>query len=687
MSTGQTVRIAVDIGGTFTDLQLLDTARGRLGDFKSPSTPDDPSRGLIAGLEGAAQRFGFSLADIGMLLHGSTIATNAVLERKLPRGALITTQGFTDVLEIGRHMRHNVYALKAEPRSVLIPRHFRFGIRERIGADGRLETPLDREQVRATGERLVEAGVKAVAVVFLHAYRNPAHEREAAEILSAIPGLEVSTSHEASPEIREFERTSTTVLNALLKPVISGYLERVKARLEAVGVSAPLYLVQSNGGVASPEDAARLPVKLLLSGPAGGAMAMADLARANGFDNMVGLDMGGTSSDVSVVIDGTVGETGEGAIDGLPVRLPMIEIRTVGAGGGSIARVEAGALRVGPESAGSMPGPACYQRGGESAAVTDANLVLGRIDPDRFLGGDMTLSAAKAEAAVGDVGRALGLEAEAAAAGIIDVANAGMAAAVRLSLFEKGADPADFVLAPFGGAGGLHACAVADELDIQRIVFPATASTLSARGILTTDLRHDLSHSELILAEDDAAAKLGDIVARLAGDARAMLASDGVPEADRVIRFFADCRYRGQAYEIVTPWQEAEAGGVIDAAAIKGLLGAFHDLHQTRYAHSAPDEPVEIVTIRAQAIGRISQRAGAAATPTAPPHDRVRTVHTGAEREEIPVLHRSHVGPEAIAGPLLIEEDYSTHYIARGWQVAAIGDGHLLGTRTRGKQA
>ena len=687
MSTGQTVRIAVDIGGTFTDLQILDTSSGRIGDFKSPSTPDDPSKGLIAGLEGAAARFGFSLSDIAMLLHGSTIATNAVLERKLPKGALITTEGFRDVLEIGRHMRHNVYALKAEARSVLIPRHLRFGVSERIRANGEIETPLDREQVRAIGEQLVAAGVKAVAIVFLHAYRNPAHEREAAEILSAFPELQVSTSHEASPEIREFERASTTVLNALLKPVISGYLERVRTRLEAAGVRAPLYLVQSNGGVAAPEDAARLPVKLLLSGPAGGAMAMADLARANGFDNMVGLDMGGTSSDVSVVIDGHVGETGEGAIDGLPVRLPMIEIRTVGAGGGSIARVEAGALRVGPESAGSMPGPACYQRGGEKATVTDANLALGRIDPDRFLGGDMTLSAAKADAAVAAVGAELGLAPEVAAAGIIDVAGAGMAAAVRLSLFEKGADPSDFVLAPFGGAGGLHACAVADELDIQRIVFPATASTLSARGILTTDLRHDLSHSELILAEDAAVPKLREIVARLGGEARAMLAADRVSGADQVIRFFADCRYRGQAYEIVTPWLEAEAGGTDGPGNITSLLTAFHDLHQTRYAHNAPEEPVEIVTVRVQAVGRMGQSAGSAAPTVAASEDSVRSVHTGSAREDIPVRHRSRVGPEAIAGPLLIEEDYSTLFIARGWQIRAVGGGHLLGTRTHGRPA
>ena len=658
MSTGKTVRIAVDIGGTFTDLQILDVASGAIRDFKSPSTPHDPSEGLITALRGAAERYGFALGDIAMLLHGSTIATNAVLERKLPKGALITTAGFTDILEIGRHMRHNVYALKAEARALLVPRHLRFGVRERIRANGDVETPLDKGAVREIGERLADADVRAVAVMFLHGYRNPAHELAAAEILAEIPGLAVSTSHEASPEIREFERASTTVLNALLKPVISGYLERVSERLEGAGVTAPLYLVQSNGGVASPEEAARLPVKLLLSGPAGGAMAM-------------------------VVIDGAVGETSEGAIDGLPVRLPMVEIRTIGAGGGSIARVEGGALRVGPESAGSMPGPACYQRGGSEATVTDANLVLGRIDADGFLGGDMALSGEKARDAVAAVGERLGLSPEAAAAGIIDVASAGMAGAVRLSLFEKGADPADFVLAPFGGAGGLHACRVADELDIQRIVFPATASTLSARGILTSDLRHDLSHSELILAEDAACATLEAITSRLRAEAVDLLAGDAVADDKRSVQFFADCRYRGQAYEIVTPWQAIAAGGQVDGAAIADLLGAFHQLHQTRYAHSAPEEPVEIVTVRAQAIGRIAQSSGEAADGAVrgDAAGGVRAVHTGAERQEIPVRHRSRIGAEAMEGPMLIEEDYSTLFIARSWQVHAIGGGHLMAQR------
>jgi N-methylhydantoinase A len=689
MGSAKSVRIAVDIGGTFTDLQILELATGTIHDFKSPSTPRDPSEGLIAALKGAAERFGFSLGDIAMLLHGSTIATNAVLERKLPKGALVTTAGFTDVLEIGRHMRHNVYALKAEPRSVLIPRERRFGISERVRADGTVETALDAAQVRDIGLRLADDGVEAVAVMFLHAYRNAAHEVEAAEILSAIPGLAVSTSSETSPEIREFERVSTTVLNALLKPVISGYLERVRRRLAEAGVGAQLYLVQSNGGVASPEEAARLPVKLLLSGPAGGAMAMAGLAHAHGLANVVGVDMGGTSSDVSVVIDGAVGETGEGAIDGLPVRLPMIEIRTIGAGGGSIARIEAEALRVGPESAGSMPGPACYQRGGEQATVTDANLVLGRIDGEKFLGGAMTLAANPAKQAIERVAGQLGLSVEDTARGIVDVANASMAGAVRLSLFEKGADPADFVLAPFGGAGGLHACAIADELDIGRILFPATASTLSARGILTSDLRHDLSHSELFLGEAAAAGALAEIVGRLARQAEDMLTADVVAREQREVRFFADCHYRGQAYEIVTPWSVLDGRRTVDASAIASLLDAFHELHQTRYAHSARDEPVEIVTVRATAVGRIA-RPESTRTATAVrtgPAGELREIHTREGPAAIPVWHRSRIGGEAVAGPLLIEEDYSAHFIEAGWTIRAIGGGDLMATRLRGRGA
>jgi len=683
--SGKSLRAAVDIGGTFTDIQVLDLETGAICDFKAPTTPRDPSIGLIDGLRGAAARHGFDPGQIGMILHGSTIATNAVLERKLPRGALITTAGFEDVLEIGRHMRRNVYALKAEARPLLIPRDRRFGVAERILADGTVERPLDEAQIAALGQRLADDGVAAVAVMFLHAYRYPGHEARAAQILSAIPGLHVATSHETSPEIREFERASTTVLSALLKPVISVYLDRVEARLAAAGIGAQLFLVQSNGGVATPAEAARLPARLLLSGPSGGAMAMVDLAGRHGLADVVGIDMGGTSSDVSVVQDGRIEETAMGEVDGLPVRLPMVEIRTIGAGGGSIARVQAGAMRVGPESAGSEPGPACYLRGGIEPTVTDANLHLGLIDPAGFLGGAMKLGGAEAGAALVTVAGPLGLDAEATAHGIRQVATTSMAGAVRLSLFEKGADPAGFVLAAFGGAGGLHACDIAEELEIDRILFPLGASTLSARGILMSDLRHDLMHSELMLAGADAQERLAIAVSALREKSAALLGAEGIAETERRVEISADMRYRGQAFEINTPWEALEGGAEVTPESIARLISAFHRLHQTRNAHSAEADPVEIVALRAKAIGLMDRRKIRATAPQAVPADvRQRRIWRNGAWRETPVRRRESITGEPVAGPVLIEEEYSVLWIGAGWAIRALDGGDLMAERQRG---
>ena len=600
---GKPLRVAVDIGGTFTDVQVIDTETGAVWDHKVPSTPEDPSIGLIAGLRSGIEKRGYEVGAIGMILHGSTIATNAVLERKLPKGGLITTDGFTDVLAIGRHMRRDIYALKAEVRPVMIPAERRIGVRERMRADGSVETPLDAGAVERAGRALIADGATTVAVMFLHAYQNPAHELAAAEILSSIPGLTVATSHETSPEIREFEGTSTTVLNALLKPVISRYLGRVERALGEAGIDARLFPVQSNGGVATPAEATRLPVRLLLSGPSGGAMAIRSLAQRHSFENVVGMDMGGTSTDVSVLQGGQVEEAVEGDIDGLPVRLPMIEIRTIGAGGGSIVRSEQGALRVGPESAGADPGPTCYLNGGIQPTVTDANLHLGLINPSNFLGGSMPLGADEATEAIDLVAGTLGLDSTEMAGGIVAVANAAMADAVRLSLFEKGADPSDFVLAAFGGAGGLHACAVAQELDIREVLFPAMASTLSAHGILDSDIRHDLIEARLMIADEHALPLLAKIAVSLRKKAGAQLEADGIEPQSMRIGLAADMRYRGQAWEITTPWPLTD--GAFDMVALSALVDAFHQLHKARYAHSAPDDSVEIVAVRAKAIGML----------------------------------------------------------------------------------
>ncbi len=673
-------RIAADIGGTFTDLMLLDAATGAAHAFKTPTTPGDPSEGLLTGVREAAARFGFRPEEVGFLLHGTTIATNAVLERKLAEGALIANEGFTDVLEIGRHVRREPYTLKPAPQTVLVPRDRRFGVAGRMRWDGSEETPLDEAGLRRIARELAAASVGAVAVAFLHAYRDPAHERRAADILAEeAPGLPVSLSSEVSPEVREFERSSTTVLNALLMPVVRVYLERLEARLRAAGLHARLYLVQSNGGVTTPAQAARLPARLLLSGPSGGAMASAALARALDLPDLVAVDMGGTSFDVSVVQGGESAVVTEGEIDGLPVRLPMVEMRTIGAGGGSIAWVgPGGALGVGPQSAGAEPGPAAYGRGGVEPTVTDANIVLGRLDPGFFLGGAMTLDAERARQAVAErVAGPLGLGVEEAAEGIVAVANAHMASAIKLSLFEKGADPRAFALAAFGGAGGLHAAQLAEELEMTRVVFPRDPGAFSARGILTADIAHDVARSRLLEASADSLPALAGLAEELLAEGHALLAADGIAGEARVIRLAADMRYRGQAFELTVPWEEARP----DPAGLARLIADFHELHRARYAHADPSAPVEIVTLRATATGLLPKpqiRPQQAAAAPAPKGER--RVWLDGAWWRLPVHDRDRL-PARIDGPAIVEERYATLLIPPGWRLRLAASGDLLARR------
>jgi len=672
-----TYRIVVDIGGTFTDLQVLDEASGASRAHKVATTPDDPSEGLLKGIAEAAGLFGFALGQVSSLMHGTTIATNAVLERKLPKGALVATAGFEDVLEIGRHVRKQVYSVKGEPRALLIPRSRRFGVAERMTARGEVELALDEAGAREAARRVADSGVEVCAVALLHAYANPAHEKRLAEILrEAAPKLLVSLSSDVSPEIREFERTSTTVLNALLMPVVAGYLARLRRRMAEAGLTAPVYLVQSNGGVTTPEKAAEQPARLLLSGPSGGALAAETLSRLLAEPNLIAIDMGGTSFDVSIVNEGRTRLVTQGEMDGLPVRLPMLEIRTIGAGGGSLAVLDpSGRLRVGPESAGAKPGPACYGRGGMQPTVTDANVALGRIDPGYFLGGAMTLDAGAARAALDALAAALGLPQEQAAEGVLRVANANMAAAVRLSLFERGLDPKDFALISFGGAAGLHACEIAAELGCGRVVFPRDPGTLSAWGMLFSDIAHDLARSKLVAATAAAAPALAPLIAELKREGEALLVRDGVPEAERDYRFGADFRYKGQAYEIVVPIAEA-----FDAAAIAQAASRFHDLHMQQYAHAERHSTPEIVTLRLTAIGRLPKPAarpyapatGAAAKPAR------RVCFAGAWREA-PVLAREALRPAApLAGPAVIEEPHSTILLPPGWTLECKGSGDLV---------
>ena len=685
----RTVRIAVDIGGTFTDIEILDEATGQTFAAKTPTTPDDPSEGLITGLRLAGEQVGFQFSDISALMHGTTIATNAVLQRRLPKGALITTAGFEDVLEIGRHFRKQVYASKAEPRVVLIPRAWRLGVKERTLATGAIETPLEENDVRQLAEKLKAGGIQCVAVCLLHAYANAAHEQRIAELLAKYaPELDVSLSHEVSPEIREFERSSTTVLNALLMPVVRRYLERLRARLKDAGFEAPVYLVQSNGGVMSPETAALLPARLLLSGPSGGALAAETIAERLNIPDVVAVDMGGTSYDVSIVSGGRTRLVTEGNVDGLPVRLPMIEIRTIGSGGGSIASVEeSGRLRVGPESAGAKPGPACYMRGGTEPTVTDANVVLGRIDPQFFLGGAMRLDANAARTAITTrVAERLSLAPETAAEGILQVAVSHMAGAIRLSLFEKGLDPEDFTLLSFGGASGLHACDTADEIGISRVVFPRDPGTLSAWGMLYSDVVHALARARLMKADAAAIPVLQEIGAELRRTGAERLEADGIAPPDHLLPLALDMRYPGQAYEIQVPFDWSP--GSFEAS-LAAAITRFHDVHEAQYAHAERHVTPDIVAIRIAATGKLAKPIEHTFSfEKSTSAKGRRQVFAASNWHEAAIYERTKLAADMkIAGPAIIEEAHATHFIPPDWELATTSSGDLIATKRAGDAA
>ena len=676
---GKAVRIGVDIGGTFTDLQILDGRSGRVCAFKLLTTPEDPSIGLIEGIKAAGVRFGFTLDDVGYVLHGTTIATNAVLERKMPAGALVTTAGFEDVLEIGRHNRRDVYSITPQPVPALIPRNRRFGMVERMRASGVPERVPDETAAARVIELLRPLDIQTVAIAFLHAYANGAHEDYLGErVARALPHLSVSLSSQVSPEIREYERTSTTVLNALLQPVVRGYIEKLERRMRLENFSPRLLIVQSNGGVCSPATAAAEPVRLLLSGPSGGAMAALELSRRLAEKRLVAVDLGGTSFDISVVRDDQLEVVTQSEIDRLPVRVPMIEIRTIGAGGGSIARVNAGRqLTVGPESAGARPGPVCYGRGGTEPTVTDANLALGRLDPAFFLGGKMALDLDATRTAIAArVATPLGIEPAAAAAGILRITNANLAAAIRVSLFEKGLDPREFTMLSFGGAGSVHACAVADELSIRRVVFPVDASTLSARGILEADIKHAFAKSGV---RNFAAAAVPSLVAdatELMRLANARLDVDGIATDDREFQFTADLRYKGQAFELIVPWTDA----AFDAAGVAAVSARFHAIHEQRFSYANPADIVEIVTLRLSAAGKLTRPVigDVSGNDDGRPAGRRRVFIDDGWRD-VDVWRREHIGAgTAIDGPAIVEEDYTTIYLAPGWILRRGPGGHLI---------
>lgn len=673
------ITIAVDIGGTFTDLEFWDAITGQAHSLKSPTTPDDPARGLTDAIAQAGERFGFTNDDIGLILHGTTIATNAVLTRDLPAGALITTLGFEDVLEIGRHARKDIYALRGPDRTPLVPRRHRFGASGRIGAAGEVVRGIDTGELGHVIEQVATSGAKATAICLLNAFANPEHEITIRDrLLERCPEMAVSCSHEISPEIREFERTATTVLNALLVPVIARYVAALRRRLADAKITAPVYLIQSNGGAISLDAAARAPVKLLLSGPSGGVLAAQKLAKTLDTPDIVGVDMGGTSYDVAVVAAGERTVVNQGDIDGLPVRVPMVEMNTIGAGGGSIAFIDpSGRLQVGPRSAGAVPGPVCYGKGGIEPTVTDVNLILGRLDPATFLGGRFALDLDGARIALRErIEQPLSLTPDHAAAGILAVITAKLAASIKFSLFAKGLDPRDFTLMSFGGAGGLHAIEVAEELGISTVIFPRDPSTFSAHGILYSDIQHDLSRTEILPLAATTLPALNAMADDLRARGSALLDQDNMPEDKRVLTLMADLRYRGQAFELMTPVPD----GPVHADTLTILRDLFEDQHRQRFSFDDPKEAVELVTLRLTAIGILDN--GARPTtryaPSEPTQITHRPVHVNGSWQDTPV-HRqlSLESGTTIAGPAIIEQEYTTLLIPAGWSLSMTQTGDM----------
>ncbi|MBX3046667.1 MAG: hydantoinase/oxoprolinase family protein [Anaerolineales bacterium] len=572
------MRIGVDTGGTFTDFVVFDPASGQLSSFKARSTPHDPSAAILqglAGLQAHAPRH---------IVHGSTVATNAVLERKGAKVALVNTAGFRDVLHIARQERPALYDLFADPPAPLVPRQHRLEISERIAADGGVRTPLDVAALDALIAHCQRESIEAVAICLLFSFANPAHEQAIASRFVAA-GFNVSASHQILPEFREYERASTTALNAYVSPVMSRYLGKLAAALPGDHVQ----VMQSNGGMSSPHQAAQQAVRCILSGPAGGLVAAQAVANAAGHPRVLTFDMGGTSTDVSL-INGVAQVSRNSKIGGLPVHVPMLAIHTVGSGGGSIAWQDAGGgLQVGPHSAGAEPGPAAYGRG-ELPTVTDANLLLGRIQPHLFFGGQMALDAERARAAFEQLGARLGLSAEACALGAVQIANAHMARALRVISVEKGHDPRDFTLLAFGGAGGLHAAELARALGAPRVLVPHYAATLSALGMLLADVVKDVSQT-VMLPGDTPFPQLEQRLASLLERGHAELAAEGVPAAQMQLHPSADLRYAGQSFELNLPFTPQ-------------LLADFHQAHQQAYGYHDAAAQVQLVNLRVQAVGQ-----------------------------------------------------------------------------------
>jgi N-methylhydantoinase A len=693
-------RIGIDIGGTFTDGTLIDTETGNVTTSKVLTTPEDPSLGFIRAVQRLVTN-GVSPADVDHVVHATTVATNAIIEGKTASTAFVTTKGFRDMLEIARQIRPSLYDLQFEKPEPLVPRRLSFEVPERLGAHGEVITPLDESAVREVARQIGKAGVESVAVCLLHSYRNPVHEQRVGEILAEeLPNIAISLSSSVVPEFREYFRASTTVINAGVRPIVGRYLTTIEKRLHKDGLDGELLVMQSNGGVYSSDAAVNSPVFMVESGPAAGSVAAAAIGVALGHPDVMSFDMGGTTAKASLIRGGrpsvtkdyTVGGTAQsgagafGGASGYPVRTPVVDLVEVGAGGGSIGWVDSGgALRVGPHSAGASPGPACYGLGGSEPAITDANLVLGRLDPGYFAGGEIPLDVDAARNAIEKhCASKLGLSVEQTALGIIEIATTAMVNALRLVSVQRGHDPRDFMLVAFGGAGPAHAVRIAEEVGVQRVLVPLAPGTASAMGLLSTDIRLESTTTVISRTESVDPAQINSSFEKMEKNGEKELAEAASAHTGTEFERWVEMRYYGQSFELSVP----APSGEINAASMADIVERFHAAHEQSYGFRVDNEPVEIVNLRSTAVGKI-RKPDLTALPAngntvATAVKRTRPVYFTNEQGfiETPVYDREKLpGNSQFNGPAIVEEKDCTTVVPPNWNVTVDEYGNLLANR------
>ncbi len=688
------VTIGIDVGGTFIDVVVIDRNGGIRAD-KVLTTPGDLSVGIVQGLR---KVIGSAMGEAlrrSRIVHATTTATNALLQHRTPRIGLITNRGFRDVLEIRRHARPDVYNHRLEMATPLVPRNLRLEVTGRLDHRGEILQPLDMGEVDQAIATLRREEVASIAVCFLHAYARPEEERRVAEVIrNTLPGVYVTCSAEVCPEFREFERTSTAVVNAAVMPLVDTYLARLESELRTHGYARDLYIMQSSGGMMSAADIRRFPVNIIESGPAAGVVAAAAIGREVGRDNVISFDMGGTTAKAALVHGGRIdlsteyevggarhgAQGGGGYGTGYPIRVPFMDVVEVGAGGGSIAWIDAaGSLRVGPQSAGAEPGPVCYGFGGTEPTTTDANLLLGRLSPDYFLGGEMKLDLAAVERAIGErIAKPLGMSAEAAAAGIIEVSNALMVRALRRVSIERGRHPGDYAMVAFGGAGPLVACYLAEELGIPEVIVPPLPGVASAVGLLGSDIRHEFRQAFFGRLDALDVAGANALLERLASVGRSALHATGVGDAELTLQPIAELRYVGQAYEL----RIELPGLVLDQRSLEETARRFHDEHKRRYAYDMRERGIEAVSLKVTATGRVGSPKVPplrAAAGSAKPKGRRHVHFRGTGRVECPVFERADLALDhVVTGPAIIEQKDSTTVLPNDWLLSVDPHGHLL---------